>query len=91
MKRLLILSLVALVAPSPLWAGQAEAKELARNYNCKVASIAEDSVATGSAESITYKVNCTLPASASEEDRKANGTLWVRCEMGMCQLLKKGE
>lgn len=89
--RCFFLSLFVLLAPSPLWAGQAEARELARNYNCKVASITEDSVATGRAESATYKVNCALPASTSEEDRKANGTLWVRCEMGMCRLLKKGE
>lgn len=82
----------SLAAPLPAHAGsQAEAKELARNFNCTVSGITPLTIETGSADSTTYKVSCLLPATASDEDKKNNGTLTIRCDAALCRLLRKGE
>jgi hypothetical protein len=86
-----ILFLLLMLLPLPVQAGQAEAKDLARNYNCKVTGISEQMAETGANLATTYKVSCLVSATASEEDKKTNGTLWVRCESALCSLLKKGE
>jgi hypothetical protein len=89
--RLPLFILALLLAPLPAYAGQAEAKELARNYNCAVTGVTEQSKAVGEAEITTYKVNCLLPASTSAEQQKSNGSLLIRCSAALCSLLKKGE
>lgn len=82
----------SLATPLPAHAGsQAEAKELARNFNCTVSGITPIAMETGTVESTTYKVNCLLPATASEDDKKNNGTLVIRCDAALCRLLRKGE
>lgn len=85
------LALLFVLFALPVYAGQAEAKELARNFNCSVTGIAPVLMQTGMQESTSYKVTCALPAAASEEDKKNNGTLLIRCDAALCHLVKKGE
>ncbi len=83
--------IIASALPLTAQAGQAEAKELARNENCVVAGISQIDASTGSTGSVTYKAVCTLPGSLSEDDKKRNGSLTIRCEGAMCSVIKKGE
>lgn len=86
-----LLILVLVCTALPAYAGKAEAKELARNFNCIVTSIDPVAMQTGEVESTTYKATCQIPESASAEDKKNNGTLLIRCDAAMCHLVKKGE
>ena len=85
-----LLALLLLI-PLPAFAGTAEAKDVARGYNCKVIAINAVETSTGAAENTTYKVNCLMDATASEEQKKINGTLFIRCSGALCSLLRKGE
>ncbi len=90
MKLLPALAVLVLLAPSA-HAGLAEVRDLARNYNCEVATITQTGMKTGQSGSTTYQVTCALPGAATEEERKANGMLIVRCNGPLCILLRKGE
>ncbi|NDE91276.1 MAG: hypothetical protein EB059_09120 [Alphaproteobacteria bacterium] len=89
--RVLILIITLLALPLPAFAGIAEAKDLAKALNCTVKNIVLADKSAGENSTTTYKVDCDVPASASEADKKANGTLLIKCEYAMCSLLKKGE
>jgi hypothetical protein len=79
-----------LLLPLPAFAGMAEAKDLARNYNCQVQGINLVGQETGIDGRSLYEVTCSLPSSASEDDRKANGKLLIACNGGLCSITKKG-
>lgn len=89
--RQIVLIILALLAPLPAFAGAAEAKELARSYNCRVTSIAPVNTETGTGDTSVYKVGCDTSGVTNDEARKANGTLYVRCNGALCTLQKKGE
>ena len=89
--RSLILFITLLALPHPAFAGIAEAKDLARAMNCAVKAIVVAGKSSGENSATTYKVDCDIPASASVEEKKANGTLLIKCEYALCSLLKKGE
>ena len=90
MRSLLILILL-LALPAPAFAGMAEAKDLAKSMNCAVKSIVVAGKSSGENSATTYKVDCDIPASASAEEKKANGTLLIKCHVALCTLFKKGE
>ncbi|MBI3419455.1 MAG: hypothetical protein HY053_04920 [Proteobacteria bacterium] len=83
--------LFLLLIPLPALAGLPEAKELARNYNCQVTAINLVSQETGTDAASVYEASCALPANATEDDKKANGKLTIRCDGTLCALVKKGE
>ncbi len=87
----LIFIVLLLLAPLPAFAGMAEAKDLAKSLNCTVKNIVVASKSSGENSDTTYKVDCDIPASASAEEKKANGTLLIKCEAALCTLFKKGE
>lgn len=89
MRFLIFILLLAL--PLPAFAGMAEARDLARSQNCQVTAIVPVAMETGAGADTTYKVTCQLAGQMSEELKKANGTLFVRCEAALCWVLKKGE
>lgn len=89
MRILLLILLFAL--PLPAFAGMAEAKDLAKTLNCQVKAIVVANKSSGENFETTYKVDCDLPQSASAEEKKANGTMLIKCEAAMCSLLKRGE
>ncbi|MDX1922297.1 MAG: hypothetical protein SFW65_04100 [Alphaproteobacteria bacterium] len=89
MRILLLILLLAL--PLPAFAGMAEAKDLAKTLNCQVKAIVVANKSSGENFETTYKVDCELPQSASAEEKKANGTMLIKCEAAMCSLLKRGE
>jgi hypothetical protein len=88
--RSLLFILILLLAPLPAFAGQAEAKDLARSLNCTVKNITVQSKTTGDVPTTLYKVECEVTG-GSDEAKKANGTMLIRCEGPMCSLFKKGE
>ena len=88
--RTLLLALLVSVLPLAAHAGQAEAKDLARSYNCAVQGINLVGQDTGSTASSLYEVTCSLPSTATEDDRKANGKMLIACDGGLCSLYKKG-
>lgn len=88
---ILFLALLFLL-PLPAHAGQAEAKDFARSQNCTVTGITPTAMETGSGGGETvYKATCLISGTANEEEKKANGTLLIRCNGALCTLLKKGE
>jgi hypothetical protein len=89
--RILFLILALLALPHPAFAGTAEAKDLARSLNCTVKNIVVAGKSSGENYETTYKVDCDLPQNASADEKKANGTLLIKCEAALCTLLKKGE
>jgi hypothetical protein len=89
MRIMLFLALIVF-APLPAFAGTAEAKDVAKSYNCKVTNIAAVSADTGESAATTYKADCELPAGLTDEQKKANGSMLIRCESTMCSLYKKG-
>lgn len=80
-----------MLAPLPVLAGTAEAKDVAKSYNCKVTNITVIETHTGDNAATVYKADCDLPAGVTDEQKKANGTLTIRCDAAMCSLMKKGE
>jgi hypothetical protein len=84
-------ALLAALCALPAAAGMAEAKDMARAYNCKVTSLTAVETETGDADGTTYKATCQLDGTLTDEQKKANGTLYIRCDMAMCRLLRKGE
>jgi hypothetical protein len=76
--------------PLSAFAGTAEVKELARNYNCQVTEIVPTGTQTGEEDSMTYRVGCALPDTVSAEDKKANSSLVIKCSGSLCALVKKG-
>lgn len=92
----ILLFILALLAFSSSWpltahAGMAEAKDLARAMNCQVKNIVVATKSAGENPTTTYKVDCDLPQTATADEKKANGTMLIKCEAAMCSLLKKGE
>jgi hypothetical protein len=81
----------ALLFAVPAKAGLAEARDLARNYNCQPITAELLSQETGQGDVSIYKVGCALPANATEDEKKANGTLLIACDAALCSLKKKGE
>lgn len=82
---------ILLLLPAAAFAGVPEAKELARNYNCQATAVTPISMKTGEDESVTYKVDCALPDTASADDKKTNSTLTIECSGALCTLVKKGD
>lgn len=89
--RALAILIVLLLPPLSALAGTAEAKDVARSYNCKVTAIDLVETRTGNDATAIYKASCELPASSTEDQKKANGSLLIRCDGPMCSLMKKGE
>ncbi|HVY13100.1 MAG TPA: hypothetical protein VHB73_06010 [Alphaproteobacteria bacterium] len=87
---LLVPFVVALMA-LPAHAGLAEAKELARNYDCQVTNLKLISQQTGADGRALYQADCALPANATEDQKKANNKLTIGCQGALCTLIKKGE
>lgn len=88
MKGLLILGL-ALLAASPAYAGQAEARDVARLNNCVPAKIDVYQNQLGSEGKTVYLVTCTLPK-ATDKDAPANApnALLVACDQSLCEMLR---
>ncbi len=89
--RIVILFIMLLALPHPAIAGMAEAKYLAKSMNCTVKNIVEVTKTSGENSTTTYKIDCDMPTTASSDEKKANGTLLIKCEYALCSLLKKGE
>lgn len=81
---------IALLTPLPALAGMAEAKDFAKQQGCKIQNVIETNRDTGTNGYTTYKVACEVAAGASEDEKKANDTLVLRCYGTLCTLLKKG-
>ena len=77
--------------PFPAFAGMAEAKDLAKQNGCKPIAFELVGKETGADESATYKATCEMVSIASDAEKKANGTLIIRCTGTLCFVLKKGE
>ncbi|MBY0429071.1 MAG: hypothetical protein K2Q32_07620 [Alphaproteobacteria bacterium] len=86
-----MLLIFILAIPIPAFAGTAEAKDLAKSMNCTVKNIVVAGKSSGENSATTYKVDCDIPTTASDAEKKANGTLLIKCEYTLCTLLKKGE
>ncbi len=89
--RILVLFFMLSVLPCAARAGMAEAKDLAKSMNCAIKTIAVIGKIAGEHSATLYKIECDMPASSSVEDKKANGTLWIKCDVALCALQKKGE
>lgn len=89
--RWLFFCLALSTLPLPALAGMAEAKNAAHENGCKPSAVVAIDTATGTGDSTTYKITCALSGTPSEEQKKSNGTLYVRCYGTLCTLLKKGE
>ena len=79
MRPVLPLLLLALTLPAPASAAEADAKEVARNSNCKPGKVEVVRHTTGSNGETVYKITCT--------DRK-EAEILVRCWQRTCLLLR---
>jgi hypothetical protein len=65
-----LLALALLLVSLPAHAGQAEAKELARNFNCTVTGITPVAMETGMSESTSYKVIAPSPPRLAKRTKR---------------------
>jgi cytochrome c5 len=85
---LLFICFMALAA-TPAWAGQPEAREVARLNNCVPKKIEVFQNQLGAEGKTVYQVTCNLPKTAGQDDSK-NGpdALLIGCAQSLCELIR---
>jgi hypothetical protein len=91
LNRLLILGLALLVvlpAPTPVYADQPEAREVARINNCPPKKIDVYQSTPGSDGHTIYQVTCTLPKTTDTSAAAGPDALLISCDQSLCELLR---
>ena len=86
--RLIILCLALLVA-SPAFAGQPEAREVARLNNCTPKKIDVYANQLGGEGKTIYQIACTLPKTTDKDASKdVPDSLLVACDESLCEVMR---
>ncbi len=87
MLRLLAACLIALVYAFPAFAGQSEAREVARLNNCPPKKIEVVQNYPGGVGKVVYKVSCNLPKT-TEENKEGADAILIQCDQSLCSLIR---
>ncbi|MFA5041363.1 MAG: hypothetical protein WC464_07000 [Bdellovibrionales bacterium] len=83
----LCLSCIALLSTSNAYAGQSEAREVARLNNCPPKKIEVVKNYLGSTGKTIYQISCTLPKMTSE-DAGGPDAILIGCHQTLCTLIR---
>ncbi|MGB4102420.1 MAG: hypothetical protein WBK91_11010 [Alphaproteobacteria bacterium] len=79
------IGLLALFLAGTSFAGDAEVRDAARQYNCLPKKIIVLRQSIGQDSTVTYKVECNLPK-ATEQRAGSPTSLTVACRLNLCQV-----
>jgi len=77
-----------LLCAGSAYAGQPEAREVARINNCPPKKIDVYQNVVGSADKVIYQVTCTLPKTTGQDATAGPDALLITCDQTICELLR---
>lgn len=81
------IGLLAIFLAGASFAGDAEVRDAAHQYNCPPKKITVLRQAVGQEATITYKVECNLPKATDQKAGSAT-SLTVACRLNLCQVTR---
>jgi hypothetical protein len=88
MFRVLVILCFGLFFASPSFAGQSEAREVARLNNCPPKKIEVVQNFPGSGGKTVYKATCNLPKTAGTESAGGADAILIGCTQSLCTLIR---
>jgi hypothetical protein len=79
---------IAFLLPLTVYAGQPEAREVARMNNCTPKKIDVYSNAVGGGAKTIYQVTCTLPKTTDKAASGGPDALLIACDQSLCDMLR---
>jgi hypothetical protein len=87
MFRVSVIFCLALLFAPPSFAGQSEAREVARLNNCPPKKIEVVQNFPGSGGKTVYKATCNLPKTAGTEKAGGADSILIGCNQSLCALI----
>ncbi|MDR3450235.1 MAG: hypothetical protein P4M15_10920 [Alphaproteobacteria bacterium] len=88
MMKYFFLVVIALLAAAPAFAGQPEAREVARINNCPPKKIDVYQNSPGPMGVTIYQVTCNLPKTTDKNAPAGPDALLISCDAALCEMLR---